>query len=74
MHGADREVGLPHLLSQPVDLPLRVAENHRLVDNKSFCFTRNKKMDATWLDTITRRGSIGSAAGRTRSEGTVRDA
>ena len=30
VHGANGEVGLPHLLRQPVHLPLGVAEDHRL--------------------------------------------
>jgi hypothetical protein len=30
VHGADGEVGLAHLLGQPIDLPLCVAENDGL--------------------------------------------
>merc|ERR1719500_1750425 len=35
VHRAHREVGLPHLLCQPVDLPLCVAEDHCLGDSES---------------------------------------
>ncbi len=34
VHGADGEVGLAHLLSQPVDLPLGVAEDDGLYKKK----------------------------------------
>ena len=35
MHGGDGEVGLPHLLCQPFNFPLRVAEDDSLCDGES---------------------------------------
>ena len=50
VHGADGEVGLPHLLRQPVHLPLGVTEDHRL---NNACQVSNKYGLATQLLSVT---------------------
>jgi hypothetical protein len=42
VHGADREVVLPHLLGEPVHLPLGVAENDSLWEQQGTVETLNR--------------------------------